>query len=106
MAAIASWPVLPAVCADTLGVSDAFVRAGFVTLSMVWGLGVLVYLALWLMALDRVEDTQPEPVATHQAVGLGLAFGGSDALPGSAGVVALERPGPHCRGPLLRHRRP
>ena len=53
--------------ADTLGVSDAFVRAAFVTLCMVWGLGVLVYMALWLMALDRVEDTHPEPVATHQA---------------------------------------
>ena len=71
--------------ADTLGVSDAFVRAAFVTLSMVWGLGVLVYLALWLMALDRVEDTDPESVATHQAVGLGLAFGGCMLFLGALG---------------------
>ena len=62
--------------ADTLGVSDAFVRAGFVTLSMVWGLGVLLYLGLWLMELDRVEDMEVDPVAPHQALGLALGFGG------------------------------
>lgn len=71
--------------ADTLGVSDGFVRAAFVTLSMVWGLGVLVYLAMWLMELDRVEDVEPEPVAPHQALGLGIAFGGSMLFLGSLG---------------------
>jgi signal transduction histidine kinase len=62
--------------ADTFGVSDAFVRAALITLSMVWGLGVLVYLGLWLMELDRVEDVEVEPVQSHQAVGLGVAFAG------------------------------
>ncbi|MGH8873361.1 MAG: ATP-binding protein [Acidimicrobiia bacterium] len=71
--------------ADTLGVSDAFVRAGFVTLSMVWGLGVVVYLGMWLMVLDRVEDTEPEPVTPHQALGLGIAFAGLMLLLGAAG---------------------
>jgi signal transduction histidine kinase len=71
--------------ADTLGVSDAFVRAAFVTLSMVWGLGVLVYLALWLMELDRVEDIETEPVAPHQALGLGIAFVGLMLLLGAFG---------------------
>ncbi|MGH8950437.1 MAG: ATP-binding protein [Acidimicrobiia bacterium] len=71
--------------ADTLGVGDTFVRAAFVTLSMVWGLGVLVYLALWLVELDRVEDTQPEPVTAHQAVGLALAFAGLMLLLSVAG---------------------
>ncbi len=62
--------------ADTLGISDAFVRAAFVTLSMVWGLGVLVYLGMWLMELDRVEDIDPDPVTPQQAVGLGIGFAG------------------------------
>jgi signal transduction histidine kinase/phage shock protein PspC (stress-responsive transcriptional regulator) len=71
--------------ADTLGVSDTFVRAAFVTLGMVWGIGVLVYLGMWLMELDRVEDTEPEPVAPQQALGLGLAFVGLMLLLGAAG---------------------
>jgi signal transduction histidine kinase/phage shock protein PspC (stress-responsive transcriptional regulator) len=71
--------------ADALGVSDAFVRAGFVTLTMVWGLGVLVYLGMWLMELDRVEDIEPEPVAPHQAMGLGIAFVGFLLLLGTTG---------------------
>jgi signal transduction histidine kinase len=71
--------------ADTLGVSDAFVRAAFVTLSMVWGLGVLLYLGLWLMALDRVEDIDPDRVETHRAFGLGIAFVGLMLLLGVVG---------------------
>jgi signal transduction histidine kinase len=59
---------------DALGVSAAFVRAAFVTLTVVWGLGILVYLAIWLVTLDRVEDTEPDPVAPQQALGLGVAF--------------------------------
>jgi signal transduction histidine kinase len=62
--------------ADTLGVSDAFVRAAFVTLAMVWGLGVAVYLGLGLVTLDRVEDTETEPVSPQQALGLGVGFAG------------------------------
>ena len=71
--------------ADALGVSDAFVRSAFVTLSMVWGLGVLVYLGMWLMELDRVEDIEPQPVAPHQALGLGIAFAGFLLLLGALG---------------------
>jgi len=71
--------------ADTLGISDAFVRAAFVTLSMVWGLGVLVYLGLWLMELDRVEDIDPDPVTPQQAVGLGVGFAGFMFLLGAFG---------------------
>ena len=60
--------------ADTLGVSDAFVRAAFVTLSMVWGLGVLLYIGLWLMEMDRVGDVEVVPVEPQQALGLGVGF--------------------------------
>ncbi|HEX6147452.1 MAG TPA: PspC domain-containing protein [Acidimicrobiia bacterium] len=71
--------------ADALGISDGFVRAAFVTLTMVWGLGVLVYLGMWLMEMDRVEDVDPVEVAPHQAVGLAIAFAGFLLLLGSAG---------------------
>ncbi|HSK06687.1 MAG TPA: PspC domain-containing protein [Acidimicrobiia bacterium] len=71
--------------ADALGISDGFVRAAFVTLTMVWGLGVLVYLGMWLMEMDRVEDVDPVEVAPHQAVGLAIAFAGFLLLLGAAG---------------------
>lgn len=71
--------------ADTLGVSDAFVRAAFITLSAVWGLGVLVYVAFWLVAFDRIGDTEYEPVEPRRAVGLGLAFTGLMLFLGAMG---------------------
>jgi signal transduction histidine kinase len=60
--------------ADTLGVSDAYVRAAFLTLLTVWGLGGVLYLGFWLMAYDKVEDREAEPVETSRALGLGMAF--------------------------------
>ncbi len=71
--------------ADGLGVNDAFVRAAFISLSMVWGLGVLIYVGLWLMAIDRVDDVEPVPVEPPQAVGLGLAFIGLMLFLGASG---------------------
>jgi signal transduction histidine kinase/phage shock protein PspC (stress-responsive transcriptional regulator) len=71
--------------ADTLGVSDAFVRAAFVTLGMVWGLGALIYVGLWLMAIDRVDDVEPVPAEPSQMIGLGLAFTGLMLLLGFLG---------------------
>lgn len=60
--------------ADTLGVADAYVRAAFLTLLTVWGLGGVLYLGFLLMAYDKVEDREVEPVATSRALGLGMAF--------------------------------
>ena len=71
--------------ADTLGVGDVFVRAAFITLGAVWGLGALIYIGLWLIALDRVEDVEYEPVPSGQALGLGLAFAGLILLLGAVG---------------------
>ena len=71
--------------ADTLGVGDVFVRAAFITLGAVWGLGALIYLGLWLITLDRVEDVENEPVPSGQAIGLGLAFAGLILLLGAVG---------------------
>jgi signal transduction histidine kinase len=62
--------------ADVLGVSDAFVRAAFVSLGTVWGLGVFLYLVLWLFTFEKVEEQEVEPVSAQQAFGLGLAFVG------------------------------
>ena len=71
--------------ADELGVSDSYVRAAFLTLLTVWGLGGLLYLGLWLAAYDRVEDREPEKVEAPRALGLGLAFVGLLLLLGSLG---------------------
>jgi len=66
--------------ADTLGVSEAYVRAAFLTLTSVWGLGAFVYLAVWLVTYDKVEDKEPREIQTGQALGLGLGFVGLMSL--------------------------
>lgn len=71
--------------ADELGVPDAYVRAAFLTLLTIWGLGGLVYLGLWLAAYDRVEDRDVVRVSNVRAVGLGIAFVGLVFLLGSLG---------------------
>lgn len=60
--------------ADNLGINASYVRAGFVTLGVVWGVGVLLYLALWLAAIDKVDDVEAEPIEPSQALGLGAIF--------------------------------
>ena len=71
--------------ADTLGVSEAYVRAAFLTLTSVWGLGAFVYLAVWLVTYDKIEDNQPREIQTGQALGLGLGFLGLMSLFGFVG---------------------
>jgi signal transduction histidine kinase len=71
--------------ADTLGVADAYVRAAFLTLTTVWGLGALLYVGLWLTTYDRVDDQEPRETDLGQRVGLGLAFIGLMALLGALG---------------------
>lgn len=71
--------------ADTLGVSETYVRAAFITLTAVWGLGALVYLGCWLAAFDRVADREVEQVSSQQALGLALAFAGVMALMATLG---------------------
>lgn len=71
--------------ADMLGVSDAYVRAAFITLGSVWGLGALVYLAFWLVAFDRVADREVDEVSTSQTLGLVVAFAGLMVLLAAVG---------------------
>lgn len=72
--------------ADTLGVRDGYVRAAFVTLFTIWGLGGVLYLLLWIATFDKVEDRRAEPVDTGQAFGLGLAFVSLLLLMGAFGM--------------------
>lgn len=60
--------------ADTLRVHDTFVRAAFVSLSMIWGLGFFLYIILWLVSFDDVDDREIEMVDGQQGIGLGMAF--------------------------------
>ena len=60
--------------ADTLRVHDTFVRAAFVSLSMIWGLGFFLYIIFWLVSFDDVEDREVEMVDGQQGIGLGMAF--------------------------------
>ncbi|HJQ76194.1 MAG TPA: PspC domain-containing protein [Acidimicrobiia bacterium] len=72
--------------ADALGVRDGYVRAAFLTLLTVWGIGGIVYVLAWLATYDRVEDRPGEPVGSTRAVGLGMAFTGLLLLMGSFGL--------------------
>jgi signal transduction histidine kinase len=60
--------------ADTLRVHDTFVRAAFVSLSMIWGLGFFLYIIFWLVSFDDVDDREIEMVDGQQGIGLGMAF--------------------------------
>ena len=71
--------------ADTLGVPDAYVRAAFLTLLAVWGLGGVLYLGFWLMAYDKVEDREVVEIDNGRGLGLGLAFLGLLLLLGTLG---------------------
>lgn len=72
--------------ADTLGVRDGYVRAAFLTLVTVWGLGIVLYLMAWVLTYDRIDDTETEPVDSGRALGLGLAFLGLILLLGTFGL--------------------
>lgn len=72
--------------ADELGVRDGYVRAAFLTLSTVWGLGVILYVVYWLATYERVADTAPTEIDNRQGVGLGLAFLGFLLLLGAFGL--------------------
>lgn len=72
--------------ADTLGVRDGYVRAAFLTLLTVWGVGGLLYLVAWLLSFDRVADIDVEPVEPRRAMGLGMAFAGLLFMLGAIGM--------------------
>lgn len=60
--------------ADRLGIPVGYVRAAFITTGVMWGLGGIVYVVLWLVTFDDVADRRPAMVSRNQALGLGLVF--------------------------------
>lgn len=72
--------------ADSLGVRDGYVRAAFVTLLTIWGLGGLLYLLFWLATYEKVEDRPNDPVENIRAIGLGISFTGLLFLLGAVGL--------------------
>jgi signal transduction histidine kinase len=67
--------------AELLGIEVVYVRAAFLSLAFVWGLGALLYVGLWAATADR-----PDVAAGHaahgaatrnQRVGLAATFAGS-----------------------------
>ena len=64
--------------ADRLGVVDIYVRAGFLVLTLIWGIGVLLYLVLWAVTLNRTDPPETAQPARHdRRIGYMLMFGGS-----------------------------
>lgn len=83
--------------ADRLGIDDGYVRAAFVTLTTLWGLGVLLYALLWWLAPEVEEDRPPRILEPRQRTGLALASAavfwllaanGMIPEPGTTAVVA------------------
>jgi signal transduction histidine kinase len=63
--------------ADRLGVVDLYVRAAFLVLALIWGIGAIIYLVLWAVTLDRTEQVPPAPpTGEHQRAGYLLMFVG------------------------------
>lgn len=62
--------------ADRLGLPTGYVRAGFVVTTFLWGLGLILYVALWMATFESVEDRPPRTVEPIRQVGAGLVFAG------------------------------
>ena len=78
--------------ADRLGVVDLYVRAGFLVLTLIWGVGVFLYLALWAYTLDRIHDSRPAPDESEERkVGYFLIFAGGLLALRSIGVWSGDR---------------
>lgn len=63
--------------ADRLGVEVGYVRAALVVLATMWGLGLVVYVALWIATFEKVEDRPARSVPAEKAAGLALMFLGA-----------------------------
>lgn len=73
--------------ADRLGVPVVYVRAAFVTLTTVWGLGAILYLMIWWLTLDHQAKPFSRELDSRQRVGLALVFLAGLWLLGGTGFV-------------------
>lgn len=62
--------------ADRLGVPAGYVRAGFVVTTTLWGLGIVLYVVLWMATFERVGDRPVTALVPYRQAGVGLMFGG------------------------------
>ena len=60
--------------ADRIGVPDLYVRAAFVTLTTIWGLGLALYLFLWWLTLEQQAEPVEGRLDAGQKAGLALIF--------------------------------
>ena len=73
--------------ADRLGVLDLYVRAAFLVLALIWGLGILLYLVLWGLTIDQTARPEPDPPAdSNRRAAYVLMFIGSLLLLRSLGI--------------------
>lgn len=70
---------LAAGISNRLGIEAVYVRAGFAVLTLVWGVGLLLYLGLWAATsgADHTATERREPAGRTQRIGLAfVAVGG------------------------------
>lgn len=73
--------------ADRIGIADLYVRAGFLVLALIWGIGVFVYVVLWALTLDRIEVRPPATHAgEHRRAGYFLMFAGGLLILRTVGI--------------------
>ncbi len=78
--------------ADRLGVVDLYVRAGFLVLTLIWGVGILLYLALWAYTLERTHKSRPGLEESEQRkVGYLLMVAGGLLAFRSIGIWSSDR---------------
>lgn len=62
--------------ADQLGLPAGYVRAAFITLTAIWGLGIALYVILWMVAFDETSDEAIEPLDRSRVLGAASVFAG------------------------------
>jgi len=78
--------------ADRLGIADLYVRAGFLVLTLIWGIGLFLYLVLWALTLDRTDHPRLSPPASaERTAGYVLIFAGGLLLLRTLGIWSNDR---------------
>ena len=78
--------------ADRLGIADLYVRASFLVLALVWGIGIVLYLVLWAVTLDRTDHLEPSPPAgAERKAGYVLMFTGGVLFLRTIGVWSSDQ---------------
>lgn len=77
--------------ADRIGVADVYVRAAFLVLTLIWGIGLFLYLVLWALTLDRVANPPQAPSASaERRAGYALIYVGGLLLLRTLGIWSSD----------------